>query len=814
LTRRTDLASLRASRFLVALAIVFAVAHVPFLASSLEDIDSVNFALGVRDFDVAQHRPHPPGYPIYIAAGKIAVGTLGLLSDAPESSIEAGALAILSLLSGLASIWLLYRLFDALTIASPSTRRPESARDDSLRASGTINLTALAATTITISCPLFWYLAVRPMSDLPGFAVAMAAQACLLTAWRRQTPSPDPSTRPSATLSTSLRAGGDRRLTAEAMSASGRMIVLGALFSAISIGVRSQTVWFTVPLLLLVLLDRVGRGVAGAVLGSTISFGAGALAWTLPLVVASGGLSSYLAALGSQAGEDLAAGEMLYLNPTPRTGAFALLRTFVYPWDSPTLATVVLALAAFGFVQVGWRERRSMVALVAMTAPYLLFHLVFQDTAFVRYALPIVPAVAFLAARGVGLAAEVAAPVVAAAISIWAVAVASPVLVAYGAEPSPTVRVIAAMQAEAKRVRPGALALHQTFRRPLEAENVGLEPQLPSPPRLEWLEWMKYWRSGHDEPLWLLADPVRSDLALVDPQSRRDVTDIRWPLVSRPAFGGMRPSAVQWYRLTAPGWFVEAGWALTPETAGMAGVMGQGPSIGPITAWVRRRAAPSRVLIGGRNLAAAGQPSARFRVKMDETVLQEWEAPPGFFLRVFDIPAGGLAGDGVFAQMTVQSEAVNGGAAIPTAVEQFDVQDAGTMMWGFDSGWNEAEYSPALGVWRWTTDTSTLRIVGPARATSLTLPIENPLRYFDRAPRVRIMAGAQEVASTTVGDTREWTVDVPAEAIAASGGLLTVETDETFVPAQRGGGGDFRRLGLRILGAQVQISLTPGESNR
>ncbi len=598
------------------------------------------------------------------------------------------------------------------------------------------------------------------------------------------------------------------------MAASGQMIVLGALLSAISIGVRSQTVWFTVPLLLLVLLDRVGRGVAGALLGSALSFVVGGLAWGVPLIIASGGLSSYLAALGSQAGEDFAAGEMLYLNPTPRNAAFALVRTFVHPWDSPVLATVVLALAAFGFVQVAWRERRTMAALLAMTFPYLLFHLVFQDTSFVRYALPIVPPVAFLAARGVALASEMAAPVVAAAISIWSVAVASPVLVAYAADASPTVRVIAAMQAEAARQRPGALALHQTFRRPLEAEQVGIEPVLPSPPRLEWLEWAKYWREGHTESLWLLADPVRSDLALVDPQSRRDMTEIQWPLVARPAFGGMRPSAVRWYRLAPPGWFAEEGWALTPETAGMAGVMGKGPSIAPIASRVRRRSEAARLLIGGRNLAPANHPAARFRVSIDDTPLQEFEAAPGFFLHVVDIPGGRLAGDGAFAQLTVQAEPVNGGASIPTAIEQFDLQDSDTLMWGFDTGWYEAEYSPRLGVWRWSSDKSTLRIVGPARAIRLILPIEDPLRYFDRAPRVRVLAGAREVASTTVGDTTVWTVEVPADAVAAANGRLTIETDETFVPAERGGPPDFRRLGLRIFGVQVQNSLTPGEANR
>ena len=45
---------------LVIAALYFA-AHLPFLAPSLEDIDSINFALGLRHFDPALHQPHPPG---------------------------------------------------------------------------------------------------------------------------------------------------------------------------------------------------------------------------------------------------------------------------------------------------------------------------------------------------------------------------------------------------------------------------------------------------------------------------------------------------------------------------------------------------------------------------------------------------------------------------------------------------------------------------------------------------------------------------------------------------------------------------------
>ena len=64
---------------LAALALAFALAHLPYLVSTLEDIDSVNFALGVRDFDVANHRPHPPGYPLYIALGKLGVAAARLM---------------------------------------------------------------------------------------------------------------------------------------------------------------------------------------------------------------------------------------------------------------------------------------------------------------------------------------------------------------------------------------------------------------------------------------------------------------------------------------------------------------------------------------------------------------------------------------------------------------------------------------------------------------------------------------------------------------------------------------------------------------
>jgi hypothetical protein len=373
------------------------------------------------------------------------------------------------------------------------------------------------------------------------------------------------------------------------------------------------------------------------------------------------------------------------------------------------------------------------------------------------------------------------------------------------------------MQAEARVSQPGALAMHQTFVRPLEAEDVGVGPQLPSPPRLEWLELVKHWKKSHTAPLWFLADPMRSDLALVDPVSRQDSTEFQWPLVARPAFGGMRPAAVRWYRLTPPGWFAEEGWALTPETSGMAALMGRGPHIAPITAMVRRRSGASRVLIGGRNLAGPNDPASHFTMSIDGTVFQEWDAPPGFFLKVFDIPAGRLAGpetslraSGEWATLSVYSTPSN----IPTAIEQFDLQDFQDTIWGYGPGWQEAEYNTAFGVWRWTSDRATLQIAGPPRAVRVTLTLESPLRYFDAPPQVRARAGDRELASSSLAAGGDWTFDVPAEALAAAGGAITIETDRTFVPAERGGAPDLRRLGLRVFAIRVSNSLTAPETTR
>ena len=86
---------------LPALAGLFLLAHLIWIPTTFADIDAVNFGLGVSDYDVAAHQPHPPGYPVFIAAGRLATAVMKALGvHAPEVrgltlvSILAATLAI------------------------------------------------------------------------------------------------------------------------------------------------------------------------------------------------------------------------------------------------------------------------------------------------------------------------------------------------------------------------------------------------------------------------------------------------------------------------------------------------------------------------------------------------------------------------------------------------------------------------------------------------------------------------------------------------------------------------------------------------
>ncbi|HYC61499.1 MAG TPA: hypothetical protein VEK79_18235 [Thermoanaerobaculia bacterium] len=68
-------AAIMERRIVLALSIAIALTRFLAVAQSLCDWDEALFALGVRDYEVAEHHPHPPGYPLFIAAAKLVAVT-------------------------------------------------------------------------------------------------------------------------------------------------------------------------------------------------------------------------------------------------------------------------------------------------------------------------------------------------------------------------------------------------------------------------------------------------------------------------------------------------------------------------------------------------------------------------------------------------------------------------------------------------------------------------------------------------------------------------------------------------------------------
>ena len=746
---------------LAALAVLFLLAHLFHLPPTLEDIDSVNFALGVRDFDVARHQPHPPGYPVFIALGKASTAVLQA-TGADRAAVR--ALALLSVVAGAALVPLLFVLFRQL--------------------SGDAHLSWWAM-AVAVCSPLFWFTALRPLSDTTGLAFAVAAQAMLL-----------------------------RAVAPEAASMKGgpaRALWIGAALAGVAAGVRVQTVMLTAPLLVALLCwPRTGlalRDRAGALAAAV----AGAVVWIAPLLFASGGVRGYLDALGAQAGEDFSGVVMLWTTRQSRVAANAVLNSFVWPWREYQLGIAMVVLAAVGFMRLGWRAPRALGLLLIGFGPYAVFHLLFHETATVRYALPLVVPVAFLATYAAGALGRIAVTAGAAAIVIPSLLLTLPAARAYARDGSPAFAVFQeAMQPQAGVLAgtPGAIGMHAAMRRVADWEvSSDSTLLLRSAHGREWLALVEFWRGHPDAPVRFVADPRRTDLALFDSNARALVGGRRWSFPEMPFVAGIRPGNADWYAMRPPGWMLDRGWALTAEVAGVTSRDQLGPHRQPAGAWVRGRPDAAELIVGGRHLGSGGDPAMRLSLSTDRAQIDSWEIRPGFFFRHVALPAGTLAEDGYVSLRIAATPAGEGARPVPVALEQFDVQSAGTVMFGFLDGWHEPEYNPSTArAWHWMSEAGRLWVRPVGRPVTLTVSGESPLRYFDRAPKIRAVAGGIELAQFS--PTADFTQDIviPADALTRSGGLVTLETDLWFTPQDRGESADRRHLALRIYSISVKDS--------
>lgn len=737
---------------LAALAAVFLTAHLACLSPTLEDIDSVNFALGVRDFDVAQHQPHPPGSPVFIALAK---GSTGVFNAIGIPGAPSRAIAFWSALGGALMLPLLALLFEGLD-------------GDRRRASLAAVVAALA--------PLAWFTASRPMSDVAGLAIALAAQVLILRAWNG--------------------------------SAASGSLIAGAFVAGLAAGVRIQTAALTGPVLAMSMLRAPAAITVRARLLAAAAALAGVLLWLVPLLVSTGGLTNYLAAFGSQAGEDLVGVVMLWTTPEARVAFHAFVNAFVWPWGTLTLGTVVVSVACIGAAVSALRSPVHLGLLALLFGPYAVLHLLLQETLTMRYALPLLAPVAYLFVRGAQ--ALKVSPFAEIAVVALALVLTVPQTIGF-AKGSPG---IAAMSDAFDTGAP--IAGHAGMRRLhewLEVSNSSVPRRSPgaktgfmeAPHGFEWLTLVEQWRSNPATTIQFVANPRRTDYrTLFDPYARLLTKPYRWPFPEWPHLGGARPGAVDRVEFAAPGWMLDRGWAVSAEVAGTTEVEGYGPHRRPSIAWVRGRGEGATLMIGGRHLGGGDEPEARVTLAMPASQVAQRTIKPGFFLDVIEMPAGVLAGAG-YLPLSVTAASVVEGRNVRVALEQFDLQPSGRPMAGAGEGWHEPEYNRSTGrAWRWASERAVLWVRPVGRDVILTIDAESPLRYFDAAPALRVTAAGRELGRLSPTNDFRWEVTLPAAVLDEAKGSVVVESDKWFVPAEQAGLPDQRHLALRVYSFTVR----------
>jgi len=748
---------------IAALACGFLAAHALSLPYSLGDIDTINFALGVESFDVVEHRPHPPGYPVFVALARMSTAVVRSIAPSWDRTAQASVgLAFWGIVAGTLFAWILVRWWTAL-------------RQDPLA--------AWFAAALAIGSPLFWFTTARPLSDATGLVAAVAVQLVVVRALTR------------------IREG----------KREPRMAIVAAAFAAgLIVGLRSQTFWLTAPLLVWLAGAVIARGRWPVAAALTIAAAVGSLLWAVPLVNDSGGLQAYLDALRFQGEDDFAAVAMLATSPSLDELTARLGPTFLGPWHEAWLGWPVAVLALVGAVGLARQHRWTLAVVAVSFLPYVTFHLLFQEAANARYALPVVVPMAGLAMVGLSMLpgrmfAPCASVVVAASL-----VVGHDALRRVAADRAPTFRAFRDARERARLTgdRP-LVVVHDGMRRVAD----WFRPEWPEIPVFKphehsWLRVVDHFRKGRTDRAWFLADRRRSDIALIDPRARVVLAEYTRDATLRQFIGTVRQDEVRWWQIEAPRWMAGQGWALSSDASAASYATGREPHQVPAEVFLRRAARPHRLLIGGSHRGGAGdgvlvveidgRPTARWPVRHDEP----------WFLHWLDLPAAALDGPGPYASMTVRVDAVDDTPAPRIGLGQFDFAPVGVPMSAVARGLYEIEPAADGGPeWRWSADRIEFELDAGGTGARLTLAGESTRRYFDRASVVTVRVGDWVAGQFAAGDDFVETLDLPAARLEALPATVTIETDQVFVPFDRGESADRRRLGLRLY--RVEIAPNP-----
>ncbi len=228
------------------LAALTLVSRWPYRARMLYNWDAVQFALALREFDVAKHQPHPPGYLLYVALGRLLNASLG------DPNMAYVTLAMLfSAATTFMVYWLARALYDRVTAAA-------------------------AAALLAVS-PLFWFY------GSVGLTYAGEAFGAVLVAW----------------FTWGALRGDTRQLYAGALALGlvggirqSVLVLLFPLWLACAINSalvsRRPTAAAQLEQRGIRRLGRIGRGL--------LVMGGAVLTWLLPMLWLTGGLGAYLRA--------------------------------------------------------------------------------------------------------------------------------------------------------------------------------------------------------------------------------------------------------------------------------------------------------------------------------------------------------------------------------------------------------------------------------------------------------------------------------------------------------------------------------------
>jgi hypothetical protein len=337
---------------------------------------------------------------------------------------------------------------------------------------------------------------------------------------------------------------------------------------------------------------------------------------------------------------------------------------------------------------------------------------------------------------------------------------------------------------------------------------------LPVEPTHEWLSLVEHWRQQPDTPVWFLAEAGRHDLALIDPRSRRLIRTYQWSFARKFLMSRVPATGLDWYEMRPPGWIAAEGWSLSPEVAGVAHRDDREPGQHPIVAFVRRRGDAAVLVVGGRNVSGPDGPAAQVHLSVGGRRIESWPVlPDGVpFLRLIQLPEGALAGSVPYLPLEIRTTPLGGDiSALRVLIEQFDLQSADSVVYGFDSGWYPQAFDGAApSPWRWSGPRADLRVHSAGKDLTLRIVGEAPLEHLGGLPRLEVQAGDESLARLLL-ETRNVDVQiaVPARALDRSGGVLTFALDRSFVPDVVLGNGDRRRLGLRVYRLDL-TEVTPG----